>query len=634
MNSYIKGITVFKDGTQDGKRILELSRGLNIISGNSKTGKSAIMDIIDWCLCSNQCTIPRGVITNFTEIYSLILCFDKRSVLLARQNQEKGKNSVFVKEIPNSVEIGDIKFQDFEDTYFYKRNEALDKINDIINLTVNSEDLKLDLDNRIPKTDLRDALPYMLQYQEIVSNKSKLFYLDPDPKRFPVLAGWYGPDYYVILGSIDNLKKEVRKLDKTREDSEKNNKLLIANLYESLRRYYDLIGKEFNDKWTLEQIIDKIKNIEEFKKEEYSNNIVERQDILDKEIEKLNSLKMSLNTKISRIKYQKNNGNDYNSYINKYHERTKHFNIQKEYTCPLCNKPNENLTVEAVEIIEADNWLKKELTALPTDIQKFDKELKQLNADLKSINDKLTPLISEYKQNKDIIDKIAKEKNLNEQKQKAYWKVSSELEIYEVRKIYFNEKTLSDKRGELGRFTERLKTFPDISDKYVEEKRIIENKMSLIIEKLDFEHRPPELNFELNPKREDCFQLYHNNNITGERIFLRQMGSASNALACHFGLFLSFLSYFASQKDSKVPSILFFDQPSQVYFPSGADNTDIEKVGQIYETILDQIQDIENKTGIIPQIIVADHIRDIGEENVKLYEHYFKADWRDGRKFI
>lgn len=634
MNSYIKGIAVFKNNTQEGKRILELSRGLNIISGNSKTGKSAIMDIIDWCLCSNQCTIPRGVITSFTEIYSLILCLEKRSILLGRQNQEKGKNSIFVKEIPNTVEIKDIKFQDFEDAYFYKRNVALDKINDIINLTVNSNNLKLDFDDKIPKTDLRDTLPYMLQYQEIVSNKSKLFYIDPDPKRFPVLAGWYGPDYYVILGTIDNLKKEVKKLDRFREDAEKTNKLLITNLYESLRRYYALIGKEFNEKWTLEQIIDKIKNLEEFKKEEYSNNIIERQEILEKEIEKLNSLKMSLNTKISRIKYQKNNGDDYSSFINKYQQRAKLFNVQKDYTCPICNKPNESLTVEAVQIIEADNWLKKELTALPNDLRKFEKELVQLDKELKLINDQLNPLISEFKRNKELIEKITKEKSLNEQKQMAYWKVSSELEIYETRKIYFNEKSLADKQGELERFSEHLKTYPDISDKYVEEKRVIENKMSLIIEKLDFEHRPPELNFELNPKKDDCFQLYHNNNITGERIFLRQMGSASNALACHFGLFLSFLSYFASQKESKVPSILFFDQPSQVYFPSGADNTDIEKVAQIYETMLDQIQDIENKTGIIPQIIVADHIKDIGEETVKLYEHYFKADWREGRKFI
>lgn len=39
MNSFIKGIAVFKDETKEGKRILELSRGLNIISGNSKQEK-------------------------------------------------------------------------------------------------------------------------------------------------------------------------------------------------------------------------------------------------------------------------------------------------------------------------------------------------------------------------------------------------------------------------------------------------------------------------------------------------------------------------------------------------------------------------------------------------------------------
>lgn len=634
MNSYIKGIAVFRDGTKEGKRTLELSRGLNIISGNSKTGKSAIMDIIDWCLCAEQCTIPRGVITKFTEIYSLILCINNRCILLARQNQEKGRNSIFVKNISKEIEINDIVFEDFDDSLFYKRKDALNNINTILNLTVNKEELKLDFESKIPKTDLRDTLPYMLQYQEIVANKSSLFYKEPDPKRFPVLAGWYGPDYYAILGIIDNLKSEVNKMEKEESKAKKNNKLLINNMYESLRLYYNLTGKEFNNEWSLEQVIEKIKKLDGFKKEEYSNNIIERQDVLEKEIEKLNSQKTAINQKISRITYQQKNGHDYSSYIKKYEQRAKLLGLQKDYICPICNKPNESLTYEAVQIIEADNWLKNELINLPNDISKFNNELEILNLELNNINNQLTPLCSEYTINKDVIAKITKEKNLNEQKQKAYWKVGSEFEIYESRKTSFNEKKLADKRGELEKFSERLKTYPDIKEKYVEEKKIIENKMSLIIEKLDFEHRPPELNFELNPNKKSCFQLYHNNTISGERIFLRQMGSASNALACHFGLFLSFLSYFSSQENSKVPSILFFDQPSQVYFPSGADNTDIEKVSQIYETILDEIQTIEKSTGIPPQIIVADHIKDIGEENVKLYEHYFKADWRDGRKFI
>jgi Protein of unknown function (DUF3732) len=181
-------------------------------------------------------------------------------------------------------------------------------------------------------------------------------------------------------------------------------------------------------------------------------------------------------------------------------------------------------------------------------------------------------------------------------------------------------------------FEDDFKSFK-LNEKYENERKIIEDTMNLIVERLDFEHKPPQLNFELKPYAEFSFSLF-NINLDDERIPFRQIGSASNALACHIGLFLSLLNYFCNQEKSKVPSILFLDQPSQVYFPSGKDNNDIEKVGQIYETILDYITKIEEESGIVPQIIIADHIRDLGENNVELYGHYFKADWRDGSGLI
>lgn len=634
MDSYIKGIAVFKDETASGKRVLELSRGLNIISGHSKTGKSAIMDIIDWCLCSDQCTIPKGVITKFTEIYSIILCVKNKCILLARKSQEKGKNLVFVKEISSNRLIDDIHFNDFEIDYFFKRKIALDKINEIIELTVSDRILNLYDINKIPKTDIRDALPYMLQYQEIVANKSALFYIDPDPKHFPVLAGWFSADYYIVIGQIEQLKKEVRRLESLQKDADKNNLHLINNIKYSLRAYYNLIGIEYNESWSLDELIMKIEKLEKFKKEESKNNLINRQVELEKELERLSSKKISVTKSLQIIGEQQNNGKNFDSYLKKYSERIKYFNLQQEYTCPICNNLNDSLSIEALHIIEADQKLKEELLCFPVAISKFMTETTTLRKESKELDSKYSIILKEYKSNEVTIEKIGREKNLNEIKQKAYWKTTSDLDIYKIRRIVFDDKILEEKNGRLNEFIEREKTFKNITQKYSEEKLKIEQRMSLIVEKMDFEHKPPELNFELNPsKKEECFKLYHNN-FAEERIFLRQMGSASNALTCHFGLFLSFLNYFASQKNSKVPSILFFDQPSQVYFPSGADDTDIEKVGQIYETILNEIESIEKKTGIVPQIIVSDHIKDIGDKNVKLYEHYFKADWRDGRAFI
>ncbi|EPE63609.1 hypothetical protein I140_10682, partial [Pasteurella multocida 93002] len=55
-------------------------------------------------------------------------------------------------------------------------------------------------------------------------------------------------------------------------------------------------------------------------------------------------------------------------------------------------------------------------------------------------------------------------------------------------------------------------------------------------------------------------------------IYLRTMGSGANWLYCHITLFLALHRYFI-ELDHKgincsIPSLLFLDQPTQVYFPN------------------------------------------------------------------
>lgn len=60
MKSYIKSIIIFDKNGE--KRVVPLKQGVNIITGESKTGKSALVEIIDYCLCSTRCTVPKGKI--------------------------------------------------------------------------------------------------------------------------------------------------------------------------------------------------------------------------------------------------------------------------------------------------------------------------------------------------------------------------------------------------------------------------------------------------------------------------------------------------------------------------------------------------------------------------------------------
>jgi len=87
----------------------ELGR-MNMITGDSKTGKSAIGDIIDYCLGSSKCSIPEGIIRETVAWFALVLDFDGEKVFVARkspgalqQNSEMYSYDVIVDDrIPSS----------------------------------------------------------------------------------------------------------------------------------------------------------------------------------------------------------------------------------------------------------------------------------------------------------------------------------------------------------------------------------------------------------------------------------------------------------------------------------------------------------------------------------------------------
>lgn len=47
---------------------------LNIVTGGSKTGKSALLDIVDYCWGrGDECTIPRGIIRQSVSWFAVLL---------------------------------------------------------------------------------------------------------------------------------------------------------------------------------------------------------------------------------------------------------------------------------------------------------------------------------------------------------------------------------------------------------------------------------------------------------------------------------------------------------------------------------------------------------------------------------
>ena len=81
MKSYIKAIMIFNEKGE--VRNVPMKPGVNIITGDSKTGKSALVEIIDYCLCSSRCTIPKGIITDFAYLYVMPMSINDITYIIA-----------------------------------------------------------------------------------------------------------------------------------------------------------------------------------------------------------------------------------------------------------------------------------------------------------------------------------------------------------------------------------------------------------------------------------------------------------------------------------------------------------------------------------------------------------------------
>lgn len=84
MTMQILDIVVFSHHGQ--QRVLSLKTGaVNIITGASKTGKSALVHIVDYCFGAGECRVPEGPIRRSVSWFGLRLQLDSGQTFIARR---------------------------------------------------------------------------------------------------------------------------------------------------------------------------------------------------------------------------------------------------------------------------------------------------------------------------------------------------------------------------------------------------------------------------------------------------------------------------------------------------------------------------------------------------------------------
>lgn len=201
MKSYIKAIIIFNKNGE--KRVVPLEQGVNIITGESKTGKSALVEIIDYCLCSTRCTIPKGKITDFSYLYTLVMAIDDNTYVIARYNWDDGSKMHFSKEA-KGFEPENLELSYFVEKPALPYKDVKNEIECALGLFVTN--MATDADQQGKKASLRNMVSYLFQHQNLMASKFALFYRFSDfykrkdvIDQFPVFAGMISQEYYTAL---------------------------------------------------------------------------------------------------------------------------------------------------------------------------------------------------------------------------------------------------------------------------------------------------------------------------------------------------------------------------------------------------------------------------------------------------
>lgn len=643
MKSYIKAIMIFNEKGE--VRNVPMKPGVNIITGDSKTGKSALVEIIDYCLCSSRCTIPKGIITDFAYLYVMPMSINDITYIIARYKKETGKMYVV-------KESADFNVNNITLDYFYSKpcldvKYAQNEIESALGLYVSNT--VIDEERQGRKASLRNMVSYLFQHQNLMASKFALFYRFSDfykrkdiIEQFPVFAGLIDQEYYSDLIELNSLKAQLKKKKKEQKFNEKGNDYVRRNLLPLVQDYYALLSIPFNNNISTKELLKIASNLPEFDESEFMNEkgIADRYHDLNNKLDELRDKEREILIKIDNLGDAGKNGEQFTQMLKELKEQTDIGNAyESKYVCPICGNECKDILQQDEEILEATKWLNNELEITSKYTNDFSEDVRKLKGLHEEI---LGEIKSVWQQIKFIENKFINSKELVSKREKANY-ARARINLYKDMRdsgLFKNvDEDIAYLESKIDHLQKKINEF-NIDGQKEEAQTFINDNMNRLSKTLDFEeeYRPINLKFGLI---DETFDIYQHQN-KHENIYLYEMGSGANWVSCHIALFLSFLRYFATQKKSPMLLTMFFDQPSQVYFPQGTINennkevsqTDLKAVNDMYKTIFDEINNIGKETGVLPQILIVDHVDGNDLEIKDEFLSYVRKDWRNGEALI
>ena len=587
---------------------------VNIITGKSKSGKSVVGDIIDYCLGGESCNIADGVVRDNVAWYGLLLQFEHERVFVARKNPDKGQQTTGFCYIEVGEKIEVPKVCDFvSNTNVSGIEEELTKrIGILENLYTPPEG-----QSRLPlAANIRHALYYCFQGQDEIAAKNFLFHHQSDDfitqaikDTSAYFLGAISEEALAMENERSILKRrlilEKRKLEENRNLMGGGSDRAISLIAEA--RQVGLLDEKVQIDYQNYQNYQEMFSILQATMNWTPNNVV-HSDGMDR-LTFLQSRLQEMRDEFSEIGINIDNAKKFIGETTGYFSEAQHQKMRLESIglfeqldfnpdkCPLCSGVLEQ-PLPSVEMIKASIVnLDKSIANVTREQPKLRLYIDNLEQERENKREEIRLLEAEidgiYQQEEERI----RLRDINARRGKVVGRISLWVESVK-------NDTESEKQEQIVKKIEkRIEEIDNILDREsVEERKQsalsrIQEDMTKWAKELQLEHCD-------NPYRLDMNKVTVVVDKPERPVPLKQLGSGSNWVGVHL------ISYFALQHffinaNRPVPRFLFLDQPSQVYFPSEMDEKQIDwnEVDKMYQFIINRTNEAKGKL----QVIIVDH---------------------------
>jgi hypothetical protein len=594
--------------------------GLNIITGRSSTGKSALSDILEYCMGRSSFNVPEGVIRDKVSWFAVIHQFENEQVLIAKPTPTAGGASCSTAMLRRGSQL---EAPSFEELLVNTDDDTIvELLSRLLGIPENRTDVALEHSRDSFDANVKHTFYYLFQKQGLVANKDQLFYrqneqFQPQAIRdtLPILLGVSSHDRYELQSRLRVAQRELRintkQLEQARDALDTSHEKGIG-LY-SEAKTVGVIGKTDGTP-NADGIINTLMTALSWKPETVPDDDGSRISRLEEELVQLRKERRDTQARIDSARQFAKRANGYESEAAEQLDRLASIRALPknpdtgEWQWPFSER---NLALEspvATVLLDELASLDKELRIATGQRPKLEAYLAELAGKADEIAGAIRQKESELSAAISANEIIAQMGSRNNAAARVVGRISLFLETLlpneDLARLEAEHRRLNNKVQQL---EDRISA-DDSNERLASILNNISAQVTQYVQKFDAE-------FGAYPARLNLPQLTIIFDRPERPVPMGRTGGGENHLAYHLSALLA-LHLFAAQNNRPIPRFLLIDQPTQVYFPSEqvykeADGSvlkteadaDLNAVRRLFELLLRFTQ--EDVPGF--QLIVTEH---------------------------